>query len=141
MSISSATKSLTDDIEASFETRAAEISDIVRETHQTLENFKQERQEMAASLRRDLSASERERRQEFVALIGNIKDELVSIEKDTTQMLADFEQRRRQEFAGFQRDLRNQINGMLADHSADRRQAHAHWENLTRATTAKRTGN
>ncbi len=41
MSISSATKSLAEDIEASHATRIAGVSDIFHETHQNLDDFKQ----------------------------------------------------------------------------------------------------
>jgi DNA-directed RNA polymerase subunit F len=78
MSISSATKSLAEDIEASYATRIAEVSDIVKETHQTLQNFQRENKEMADTLKNDLSSSERDRRQEFSTFIGNIREEVAT---------------------------------------------------------------
>jgi hypothetical protein len=123
MSINDQVRSLAENIEASYETRIAAISDIVEEAHQTLGNFNREHEKMAGNLRRSLasnrserasqvqrmraehdkelkemaqkmaeflSASEKERRKEFAALIGEIKGVVAAIEKDTAQALADF---------------------------------------------------
>ena len=156
MPISSATKSLAEDIEASYETRIAGISDSVKETHQTLADFQRKHKEMADTLRNELSSSERDRRHEFVTFIESIKDEVATIEKDTTQMLADFrhdrkkmtdtlrnelsssERDRRQAFATFQRNLREEMAGTIANIHTDHQQARAQWENLSRMTNAKR---
>ncbi len=156
MSISSATKSLAEDIEASYETRIAGVSDIVKETHQTMANFQREHKEMANTLRNELSSSERNRRQEFTTFIGDIKDEVATIEKDTTHMLADFrhdhremadalrnelsssERDRRQKLATFQRNLRENVASTIADVAADHQQAHTQWEILNKTMAAKR---
>src|SRR5579859_382814 len=90
MSISSEVKALTEDIEASYETRIAAVADIVKETHQALGNFHHEHEKMARDLKRSLAASEKDRRKEFATLIGEIKDVVAAIEKDTTHTLADF---------------------------------------------------
>jgi hypothetical protein len=156
MAISSATRSLAEDIEASHATRIAGISDIVQETHQNLDNFKRTHQERADTLRSELSSSERERTQEFATFMGEIKDEIATLEHDTNQMLTDFrhnlqeqtealrsdlssaERERRQEFATFQRNLREQLAHTVADIAADHRQARAQWERLrTTRRTAK----
>jgi hypothetical protein len=156
MSISSATKSLAEDIEVSYETRTAEVSDIVKETHQTLANFQREHKEMANTLRNELSSSERDRKQEFATFIRNIKNEVATIEKDTTQLLADFrndhqemaralrnelsssERDRRHEFATFQRNLRQEVASTISDIATDHQQAHIEWENLNKTMAAKR---
>jgi hypothetical protein len=79
MSISSSTKSLAEDIETSYKARMAAVSDNARETHQILENFKREREEMAASLRHQLSSSERERRQRFATFQRSLREEIGSM--------------------------------------------------------------
>ena len=79
MSISSATKSLAEDIETSYKARIAAVSDNARETHQILDNFKREREEMAASLKNQLSSSERERRQQFATFQRNLREEISSL--------------------------------------------------------------
>ena len=116
-------KSLTEDIEASYETRKAAVSALVKETHQSLGNFHRGREKMTSDLKRSLasnkvrrakdvqkmraenskglkdmskeltgflSTAESERRQEFAAWIGEMKDRRAALEKDTAQMLADF---------------------------------------------------
>jgi DNA-directed RNA polymerase subunit F len=156
MSISSATKSLAEDIEASYATRIAGVSDIVKETHQTLENFQRENKETANTLRNELSSSERDRRQEFSTFIGNIKDEVATIEKDTTQMLADFkhdhkemadtlkndlsssERDRKQEFSTFIGNIREEVATTIAGIATDHQQAHTQWKNLSKTMAAKR---
>jgi len=78
MAISSATKSLVENIETSHEIRAAEVSDIVKETHQMLGNFQREFREMANALRNELSSSERDRRQEFATFQRNLREEVAA---------------------------------------------------------------
>jgi leucyl aminopeptidase (aminopeptidase T) len=156
MSISSATKSLTENIEASYETRAASISDVAHGTHQLLENFKWEQQERAGALRNELATAERERTQAFAALNERIKDEVATIERDTSQMLADFmqshkerinalrneltavERERTQAFAEFQSRLRRNVDETIENIAADHRQARSHWENLSKTMATKR---
>jgi len=78
MSISSATKSLAENIETSRETRVTEVSDLVKETHQVLENFQREHREMADALRNELLSAERDRRQEFATFQRNLRGEVAS---------------------------------------------------------------
>jgi hypothetical protein len=157
MSISSATKSLAEDIQASHATRIAGISDIVQETHQNLDNFKRTQQERANTLRNELSSSERERAHACATFMGEIKDEIATLERDTNQMLMDFrhnlqeqtevvrsalssaERERRQEFATFRRNLRAQLAHSLTTVATDHRQARAQWEHLrsTRRTVKR----
>ncbi len=159
MSISDATKSLTENIEASYATRATSISDVVNETHQLLENFKWEHQERADALRNELAAAERERTQAFAALNEKIRDEVVAIERDTTQMLNDFmrghkerintlrnelaatERERTQAFAAFQSSLRREVDETMDATATDHQQARNHWDNLNKAMAAKRARN
>ena len=97
MNIANQVKSLTEDIEASYGTRVVAVSDIVKETRQTLGNFNREHQKMASDLRRFLASgefvrkdSEKERIEGFSTLIGKIKGVVTVNEKDTTKALADF---------------------------------------------------
>jgi len=198
LSISDQIKALTEDIEASYGTRMAEVSDIVKETHQTLGKFNRERTKMASDLKRSLasnrrehermakdlkrnlasnrsarasqvrkmraennkdlkenaqkiakflSASEKERRKEFAALMGEIKGAVAVIEKDTAQTLADCRSDQkemagslRSELSTFRMNLTEAVDDMMTDFSADHRQARTHWENMARAMAAKRAG-
>ncbi len=123
-------KSLTEDIQASDETRKAAVSALAKETHQALGNFHRERERMVSDLKRSLTsnkvrrakavqkmraenskglkdmskelteflstatqertASESERKLEFAAWIGEIKDRVAALETDTAHMLAAF---------------------------------------------------
>jgi len=198
MSVSDQIKAFTEDIEASYGTRMAEVADIVKETHQTLGKFNRERTKMASDLKRSLasnrrehermakdlkrnlasnrsartsqvrkmraennkdlkenaqkiakflSASEKERGKEFAALMGEIKGAVAVIEKDTAQTLADFRSDQkemagslRSELSTFRMNLSEAVDDMMADFSADHRQARTHWENMARAMAAKRAG-
>jgi predicted DNA-binding protein YlxM (UPF0122 family) len=84
MPISSATKSLAEAIETSHETRVTSVSDLVKETHQMLENFQREHREMADALRNELLSSERDRRQEFATFQRNLRDEITTRIADIT---------------------------------------------------------
>jgi len=89
MNIANQVKSLTEDIEASYGTRIAAVSDIVKETHQTLGSFHRAHQKMADELRDSLSTSERERMKDFAILIGDVKAAVEAIEKDTAATRAE----------------------------------------------------
>jgi hypothetical protein len=95
MSISSATKSLTENIGISHETRVMEVSELVKETHQILENFQREHREMADALRNELMSSERDRRQEFATFQRNLREEvsnsIANITADHNQARAEWE--------------------------------------------------
>jgi hypothetical protein len=145
MAISGEVKSLTENIEASYETR------VVEELAQTVTEF--------------LAVAERERKQEFTILLQEIKSQVADIQNDAANSLADFRSNHRQmaealrgeladfrsqqkemvaalrsEFATFSRDLHQQVSGMLAEFSSDQQQARAEWEKLTRVMSAKRAG-
>ena len=132
MSIANQVKSLTEDIEASYGTRIAAVSDIVKETHQTLGNFNRQHKKMADDLRDSLSASEEERIEEFTTLIGEKKGVVATIAKETQQMRA--------ENVRELKERANEVRKMLGEFSADQRQARAHWQNLAKVMAAKRAG-
>jgi septal ring factor EnvC (AmiA/AmiB activator) len=131
VSISSEVKSLTEDIEASYDARIAAVSDIVNGTHQALGNFHREHEKMARDLKRSLAASEKDRRKEFATLIGEIKDVVAAIEKDTVETLADFK--------SDDKNRSKTVGNMLAGFSADQRQARTHWKKLSKVMAAKRS--
>jgi len=92
VTIANQVKALTEDIEASYGTRIAAVSDIAKETHQTLGSFHRAHQKMANELQDSLSISERERMKDFAILIGDVKATVESIEKDTANLLSNFAQ-------------------------------------------------
>src|SRR5437899_13105285 len=57
MSISHQIEALAEDIEASYGRRKAAVSDIAKETHQALGNFKRERKKMASDLKHSLASN------------------------------------------------------------------------------------
>lgn len=157
MSISSATKSLAEDIEASHATRSTDISDLFQEMHQHLDTFKREHQEMADSLKNELSSFERDRTQEFVSFMDDLKEDISTLEHDTQQMLHNFrhthqeqanalrqklsanERERKQAFADFRRNLREHVATTIADITTDHRQARSQWTSLHQMRTTKRS--
>ncbi|HYT42565.1 MAG TPA: hypothetical protein VEP90_09475 [Methylomirabilota bacterium] len=123
--------------------RSARVSQVqkMRAAH------KKELKEIAPKIAELLSAAETERREEFTTLMGEIEAAVAAIEKDTAQTLADFRNDHkemadslRSELSSFQRTFRRTVDDMMADFSADHRQAHIHWENLTKEMAAKRAG-
>jgi predicted DNA-binding protein YlxM (UPF0122 family) len=122
-------KSLAQDIEASYGTRRAAVSEIVKETHQTLENFHREREEKARAFRASLSSETRER-------IEKTQDLLSHFAKEHEEMAGSL----RRELSSFRRNLSRMVDDMMANFSDDRRQAHAHWTQLAQIMDAKRAG-
>jgi dsDNA-specific endonuclease/ATPase MutS2 len=140
-------KSVTEDIEASYGLRTAAVADVVKETHQTLGNFHREHDKMAQELKRSLAASEKERKKEFARLKRELQGDIATIEKDTAQTLASLRSEHhemaevlRSELLSFQKDLSSAVENMLADTSADHRQAHNEWQKLTHVMATKRAG-
>jgi hypothetical protein len=109
MAISADIKSLTENIEASYETRVAAVSDIVQETHQTLGNFKREREKMASDLRQSLASNRSDRiRQVQEMRAGNTK-EIGELAQTVTGFLEVAERERRQDFATLLQEIKSQI--------------------------------
>lgn len=133
MPIANQIKSLAEDIEASYGARVATVSDIVKETHQTLGGFHRAHQKMADDLRASLSISERGRLEEFATLIRDIKAAVKAIEKDTAETraenvrelkemahkLAEFlsssEKERLEEFADFMNGVKGAVGAISRD--------------------------
>ena len=133
MPIAGQVKSLTEDIEASYGARVAAVSDIVKETHQTLGSFHRAHQKMAGDLRDSLSTSERERMKDFAILIRDVKAAVKAIGKDTAETrtknvkdlkemahkLAEFlsssEKERTQEFSAFFGDIKGVVGAISKD--------------------------
>src|SRR5450755_3972138 len=107
MAISADIKSLTENIEASYETRVAAVSDIVQETHQTLGNFKREREKMASDLRQSLASNRSDRiRQVQEMRAGNTK-EIGELAQTVTGFLEVAERERRQDFATLLQEIKS----------------------------------
>ena len=187
MPVADQVKSLTEDIQVSHGTRAATISDIMKETHQTLEDFQRERAEKTRNLRHSLTDSRQEladrtrdlkharvstrseltdlvqqiraennknfqeqthetdefiahskeeRREEFDALIDDIKSTVATIERETDETIANFNREHREMAKQLRNNLHETVSGMMADFSADRRQSLDHWANLVRSRRA-----
>ncbi|MDP2960594.1 MAG: hypothetical protein Q8N71_04135 [candidate division Zixibacteria bacterium] len=165
MPIASQIKSLTEDIEASYGARVVAVSDIIKETHQTLGSFHRAHQKMAGDLRDSLSTSERERMKDFATLIGDIKAAVESIEKDTTDLLSKFAQEHKEmarvlsssldesestriaEFKEMlksiqsrQKEREEETAELLSDYQKDLSETKRHWQNLAKIMAAKRAG-
>lgn len=145
MSISTQLEHLTHDIETSFEKRRAEASDVAKETRQTLQQFHQEHHHMSGDLHRSLASDRARRTGQVHDLLSrlnserrgkrsSLRSELFSFQEERKRMAASM----RSDLASFQRHLHETVDATIGGFSADRRQAHAHWENMTRAMAAKR---
>jgi len=165
MTIANQIKSLTEDIEASYGTRIAAVSDIVKETQQTLGSFRRTHKEMAHKLAEFLSSSEKGRLEEFAHLFGGIKVAVESIEKDTANLLSNFAQEHKEmaqalsssldesestRIAEFKEMLRSiqsrqkereeETAELLSDYQKDLSETRRHWQNLAKVMAAKRAG-
>jgi hypothetical protein len=115
MAISGEVKSLTEDIEASYETRIAAVSDLVQETHQTLGNFKREREKMASDLKRSLASSRSDRIRQVQEMRAGKTKEVEELAQTITEFLVVAERERKQEFT----ILLQEIKGLVADIEKD----------------------
>jgi len=147
MPIANQVKSLAEDIEASYGTRMAAVSDIVKETRQTLGNFNREHQKMADDLKSSLSADNRDRVNE----VEKIRAENVRDLKEMAHKLAEFlsssEKGRLEVFATLIEDIKVVVEAIEKDTTktlADFRSSHREMSEAQRAelvrTTKERIG-
>ncbi len=112
MNIANQVKSLTEDIEASYGTRVAAVSDIVRETRQALGNFNREHEKMAGDLRRSLAANSSGRVSEVRKLRAENAEQLKEMAKDLLSFLASGKSQRKEEVGELLKEIRGFIRGV-----------------------------
>lgn len=83
-------KNLAEDIIASYDARVRVVGEIVEDTHQILDGFKEKRQEMSNNLQGVLAKSESLRKKDFNAMIQDILLTQHKREENVKKMLADF---------------------------------------------------
>jgi F0F1-type ATP synthase membrane subunit b/b' len=118
MSVSDEVKSLAENIRVSYETRIAAVSDIVKETHQTLADLTQEREEMGTSLRRKLVDFRRELEEMGTSLRRRLTDfrrELEEMAQKTDEFLSASERERKQESATLRVEIQETVAGIKKD--------------------------
>ena len=112
MSIANQIKSLTEDIEVSYGTRTAAVSDIVKDTHRTLGDFNREHEKMAADLKRFLAADSSGR----VSEVRNLRTENTKQLKETAKNLLSFlssgKSERKEEVAELLKEIKGFIQGV-----------------------------
>lgn len=112
MNIANQVKSLTEDIEASYGGRIAAVSDIVKETRQTLGNFNQEHKKMAGDLNKSLAANSSGRVSEVRKLRAENTKQLKEMAKDLLNFLASGKSERKEEVGELLKEIRGFIRGM-----------------------------
>ncbi len=115
MAISGEVKSLAEDIEASYETRIAAISDLVKETHQTLGNFKREREKIASDLMRSLASNRSDRIRQVQKMRAGNNSDLEEVAQTVAEFLVVAEKERRQEFAVLIEEIRSLVRVIEKD--------------------------
>ena len=83
-------KNLAKDIIASYDARAKIVGEIVEDTHQMLDGFRKNREEMSDNLREVLAKSESLRKKDFSAMMQDILLTQQKREENVKKMLADF---------------------------------------------------
>jgi translation initiation factor 1 (eIF-1/SUI1) len=122
MPISNQVKSLTEDIEASYGARRAAVSDIVKETHQTLGHFNREHEKMTRDLRSSLASNRSARASHVQNMRAENEQDLKEMARELAESLSASEkerraaeEERRKEFA----TLIGEIQGLVADIEKD----------------------
>lgn len=113
MNRSESMNSLAEKIANSYETRKTTIDDIVKETHETLERFHQEHQELANEVHRVLADSARERKEETASFMKELKDEIAALKKEEHEMQSNFANEQQQAH-----DSWKHLTGMMATKKA-----------------------
>ena len=115
-------KSLTEEIEASYETRIAAVSDLAKATHQAQENFRREHEKMASGLRRSLASNRAARtshvqkmRAENAKALEDTASELKEMAEKVAEFRAASEKERRQEFATVIREIKGVVAAIEKD--------------------------
>lgn len=111
MNIANQVKSLTEDIEASYGERIMAVSDIVKETRQTLGNFNREHQRMAGDLKRSLAANSSGRVSEVRKMRAENAEQLKEMAKDLLSFLSSANSGRKDEVV----KLMNEIRGFIRE--------------------------
>ncbi|MFA5813203.1 MAG: hypothetical protein WC862_01685 [Patescibacteria group bacterium] len=83
-------KNLAEEIIVSYDARVRLVGEIVEDTHKTLDEFKEKRQEMSDDLREVLAKSESLRKKDFSAMMQDILLTQQKREENVKKMLADF---------------------------------------------------
>ena len=112
MNIANQVKSLTEDIEASYGTRMAAVSDIVKETRQTLGNFNREHEKMVGDLRRTLASNQSGRASEVRKMRAENVEQLKEMAKDLLSFLSSGKSERKEEVGELMKEIRGFIRGM-----------------------------
>lgn len=122
MSIENQVKSLTDEIEASFETRKAVVADIAKETRQTLGNFSREHEKMARDLKRSLASNTSNRARQVqnmrarnVKDLQNVTRKLREMAQQIATFLTTAEKERKQEFAALFKEIQGVVEAIEKD--------------------------
>ncbi len=147
MPISDEVKDLTKNIQAAHEMRTAAVADIRKETHQTLEDFKEKRKRMASDLRQSLAsdreertriandlrqslASEKQERASQVKRTGTRNNhEFRKMGRNTDEFLSTAERGRKETFATLKGEIKEELTAIaqdvaqtLADYREDRQE-------------------
>lgn len=85
-------KNLAEDIVASYDARAKIIGEITEDTHKTLEEFKEKRQEMSSNLREVLTKFKSLRKKDFDVMMRDILLTQHKREENVRKMLAGFQE-------------------------------------------------
>jgi predicted HicB family RNase H-like nuclease len=82
MGLASDMKNLTEDLLASFKQRIKDNEELVNDVQRTLDGFRKDQMDMAASLRKGLARGEKERLTAFNGLMSGIHGSISSIQKE-----------------------------------------------------------
>lgn len=122
-------KSLTEDIEASYEARKAAISALAQETHHFLGTFQQQHEAMARALKANFVSETEERSAQTQALLNRFAHEC---EAQAATLKSDL--------ASFRTRLSREVVEMRGEFAADHQQARAAWQHHARTKGKKQAG-
>jgi len=99
-------KQIIKDIIVSYNARVRIIAEIVKDTHETLADFRERRQEMSRELRELLAQNTYLRKKDFDRMMADIIDKQNRREEEVRKMLEDFRQEEEKVAEGFRKLLK-----------------------------------
>jgi hypothetical protein len=166
MGIADDMRNLAEHIATSYDVRVKAFGQLVTaDTHETLDRFSKEHEEMAKTLKDDLARGESERLKEFKALLKTIQERRKEREKEVADLLKRFQKEqkemataledalakgelvRKEDFRKMLKDIQNrqkererEVHNLLKGFREEQERMASEWQKLTATMEEKRSG-
>jgi len=165
MGIAEGMKNLAEDIAASYDVRVKAFGQLITDTHEALDRFSKEHEEMAEALKADLARGESERFKGFKALLKSIQQRQKEREREVADLLKRFQKEqkemaaaledalargesvRKEDFQKMLKDIQSrqkererEADDLLKGFREEQERMASEWQKLTATMEGKRSG-